>query len=91
MTALRSRDDEIASADREQTSSLTEDYVGLASYLAQAIARGDVNFDAASAELQDAASDTEQGSLRRAAAAASRQRSGSLVARLLGRSVEARR
>ncbi len=85
MTALRSRRYDATEPAVEPASSLTEDYVGLASYLAQAIARGDANFDHASAELQSAATPTEQSSLRRAA---SRQRAGSLVARLLGRSTE---
>ena len=88
MTALRPRRLEAADHSRADVCSLTEDYEGLAWYLAQAIARGDANFDKASAELH--ATETEQASLRRAAAAAAkRERGGSLVARLL-RTAEAR-
>jgi hypothetical protein len=63
---------------------MTEDYVGLASYLAQAIARGDAKFDTASTELRATASANEDASLRRAASAARRRNAGSLVTRLLG-------
>jgi hypothetical protein len=65
--------------------SLTEDYVGLARYLAAAVARGDVPFDKATDELAASASDTERASLQHAAAAAEETPDDSLIARLLTR------
>jgi hypothetical protein len=86
MSTLHSRTSETTDAVRHPPSSVTEDYEGLAWYLARAIARGDANFDSASAELHASASSTEQASLKRAAVAArGREGAGSLVARLLGR------
>jgi hypothetical protein len=86
MNTLRRRSGETAVAIRHQPASVTEDYEGLAWYLARAIARGDANFDRASAELHASATSTERASLRRAAVAArGREGAGSLVARVLGK------
>lgn len=74
---------EIAPSRPHQNHSMTEDYVGLAWYLAQAIARGDANFDGASAELHATATPSEEASLHHAADAAREQKKGALVARLL--------
>jgi hypothetical protein len=83
MTALPPPGGETRDAIRAQPTTATEDYVGLAWYLAHAIARGDVNFDKASAELHGTATPMEQTSIRHAAVVARRERAGSLVARLL--------
>ncbi len=86
MTAPRMRHDESVDVIHREPSSMTEDYVGLAWYLAQAIARGEVRFDTASDELHAAATPRERESLRRAAVATERKPAASLAARLLRRS-----
>jgi hypothetical protein len=86
MSTDHARKGETADTPRHQPGSVTEDYEGLAWYLARAIARGDASFDKASAELHESATSTEQASLKRAAVAArGRAGTGSLVARLLGK------
>lgn len=65
--------------------SVTEDYVGLARYLAEAIEHGEVSFDQATAELGIAAQAEERASLERAATTVSKADDRSLVARLLAR------
>jgi hypothetical protein len=90
MTALDARRADTSRRKVADPGSLTEDYVGLARYLAEAIARGEVPLDEASEELAATASATERASLERAVAAA-RQRDDQIAAELLARTNARRR
>ncbi len=85
MTALDDRRAHTSGRGGADPGSLTEDYVGLARYLAEAIARGEIPIEAATVELAAAATGTEQASLERAAAAARHVDDGSIAAELLAR------
>lgn len=75
----------MSAVDASGAHSLTEDYVGLARYLAQAIARGEVPLDRASLELAASVNESERASLERAAGAARAGRDGDIAAELLAR------
>ena len=68
-----------------EANSVTEDYVGLARYLAEAIELGEISFDEATTELGVTARAEERASLERAATTVSKTEDRSLVARLLAR------
>jgi hypothetical protein len=85
MTALDARRAPIAGREGADPGSLTEDYVGLARYLAEAIARGEVPLEKATVELAATATGTEQASLQRAAIAAQQRDDCSSAAALLAR------
>jgi hypothetical protein len=82
MSASGARRIETAGDDRLYAGSVTEDYVGLARYLAEAIVDGQASFDDATTELAAAATDADRASLERAARRAGHE---SLVARVLAR------
>jgi hypothetical protein len=75
----------MSALDASSPHSLTEDYVGLARYLAQAIELGEVPFDRASVELASTVTESERASLRRAAGAARDAEDGDVAAELLAR------
>jgi hypothetical protein len=85
MTALDPRRNHTYVRKGQDPGSLTEDYVGLARYLAEAIARGEVPIEDATDELASSATGTEQASLERAAIAARQRDDGSVAAELLDR------
>jgi hypothetical protein len=72
-------------AGKGNGASLTEDYVGLARYLAEAISQGEVPFDQATVELSGAATANERASLARAAVAVRERGDGPIAAELLMR------
>ncbi len=90
MTALDAHSADTAETSRMRMGSVTEDYVGLARYLAAAIESGEISLDDASAELGASADGTEWASLEKAATTATKADDRSLVARVLARARGAR-
>jgi hypothetical protein len=90
MTALDAHGADAAETPRIPAGSVTEDYVGLARYLAAAIEQGEVSFDEATTELGTATPADERASLERAATTVRKTDDRSLVARLLARAQSAR-
>jgi hypothetical protein len=90
MTALDAHSADTAEIPRIPSGSVTEDYVGLARYLAEAIELGEVSFDEATSELGTTARGDERLSLERAASTVRKTDDRSLVARLLARAQASR-
>ncbi len=91
MTALDAHSADTAEIPRIRMGSVTEDYVGLARYLAEAIEHGEITFDEATNELGTTAAGDEILSLEHAATTVRKNDDRSLVARLLARAQAARR